>query len=646
MSVAREEELGSLSLLNKAPLVAGRPVTLRIVYRAGRRGIRCGGALAVFFWRGWTLGKATAYTDAPGVGLEVKTLGTNPYSGHLGHNPTVLIRVTGKALPPGKQIFLTVGDRGDLMSGFYILARAPEVIWADPYIAALVDSEGLSNYVLPEKSPRFAERTWKPLPSVLRVKMVPGPASSLRVVGDSTPKPGGFVRLRVVVLDEYENPVSNYRGKIRIECIGEPWFAPIEVKMESRDRGAKTVIIPAPPSGASRRVAAIDVENELIGRSNPICTGFLAGRERIFFGEIHYHSSLSDGQGTAEESYSWARNIAGLDFAALTDHEGGTDFEKNRAAVRRFYEPGRFVTLLGFEHSRSPSQRKGHRNVYYRDDGGRADPGGYPSGFVSEGKPGALLTPAHLWKFLKGKKALVVPHHTNTCAEIGEWAWDAYDTSSHNPRFERLLEICQCRGSFETPEPGRGVELTGFGASARELLDIGCRFGFIGGTDNHLGHPADYRDYMAGRDYHERRSAGLACVIAPQLTREAVWDALWARRCYATNGPRILLDFSLDGLPMGTERYVKRFPARRTLRYRVVGTEKLLAVELIRQGRIIASARPTKREAQGDFRDSEPLGKVTLTGGYHPGPTVYYYLRVRQADGGLAWSSPVWLTRA
>ena len=46
----------------------------------------------------------------------------------------------------------------------------------------------------------------------------------------------------------------------------------------------------------------------------------------------------------------------------------------------------------------------------------------------------------------------------------------------------------------------------------------------------------------------------VAVVIAPALTREAVFDALAERRTYATTGARIVLDFSVGGVPMGGRR--------------------------------------------------------------------------------------------
>ena len=64
----------------------------------------------------------------------------------------------------------------------------------------------------------------------------------------------------------------------------------------------------------------------------------------------------------------------------------------------------------------------------------------------------------------------------------------------------------------------------------------------------HAGRPGNSDWLRVCRGY----PGGLVAVYAPELTREAIWDALWHRRCYATTGKRIILEFSVDGEPMGS----------------------------------------------------------------------------------------------
>ena len=373
-------------------------------------------------------------------------------------------------------------------------------------------------------------------------------------------------------------------------------------------------MVKAGGGGGVSRVAAVFWEESLMGLSNPVSPGFF-GELEVFFGDIHSKTALSDGVGTPEESYAFARDVMGMEFCALADHEGGRDWDAHKRTVKGFYAPGEFVTLLAFEHS--SSSEFGHRNVYYRADDG-------PSGSPSH--------PDGLWELLQGQRAFVVPHHTNTHSEGGllPGAWKPYDPSTHNPDLERLVEVCQNRGSFEMDEPSREemVYFGGFGRSVRDLLGRGMVLGFVGGTDNHAGEPGSFRSPMAGLDWREHRLCALTGVLARELTRECIWDAMWERRTYATNGERILLRFSVNGCAAG-EELPSSGNEKRRVRAKVLGTRRLRAVELVKNGRVVASGSVSGLEGELGFEDGALLDRD------------YYYVRVKQEGRGMAWSSPV-----
>jgi hypothetical protein len=186
-------------------------------------------------------------------------------------------------------------------------------------------------------------------------------------------------------------------------------------------------------------------------------------------------------------------------------------------------------------------------------------------------------------------------------------------------------------------------------------LAMGHRLGFVGGTDSHYG--------LANQgSYHVNDGNGLACVMATELTRDAIWRALHDRRCYATTGDRILLDFrlrlgehgaegqavgQLDGHPMGSDIPVDLASVGpRVLTMRVAGTHQVETVEILRNNEVVFSVRPDAEDWDGEWADETPLASVALD------PTVpddhrfvFYYLRVCQRNRQLAWSSPIWLTQ-
>lgn len=165
------------------------------------------------------------------------------------------------------------------------------------------------------------------------------------------------------------------------------------------------------------------------------------------------------------------------------------------------------------------------------------------------------------------------------------------------------------------------------GVSVREILDKGSRFGFIAGSDNHHGAPA--LSAVPSRFTNLHYPGGLAAVYAPKLTREEIFKALKERRCYATTGESMIVEFYLNGAMMGTE--IKAGSARH-LEAKVIGTNRLRSVEIIKNGHIWAM-----HEAHGDAETLswEDKGREREVD--------YYYLRVIQADGAMAWSSPIYV---
>ncbi|KKL76913.1 hypothetical protein LCGC14_2040150, partial [marine sediment metagenome] len=126
-----------------------------------------------------------------------------------------------------------------------------------------------------------------------------------------------------------------------------------------------------------------------------------------------------------------------------------------------------------------------------------------------------------------------------------------------------------------------------------------------------------------------------ACVITGKLDRPSVFDALHDRRCYATTNARILLDFSVNGQPMGREIFVaKGEPIKLSLTANACAP--IERIEVISGSKVV---RTLPGSGSPDMAARLDLGAFAGTGRY-------YYLRLTQADGHRAWTSPVWLGRA
>ena len=136
---------------------------------------------------------------------------------------------------------------------------------------------------------------------------------------------------------------------------------------------------------------------------------------------------------------------------------------------------------------------------------------------------------------------------------------------------------------------------------------------------------------MAGVDFHDHVTGGLTAVIAPELTREAIIQALRERRCYATTGARMVLDFRVNGHGMGEE--ITTAAPDVAVTARVLGAAPLARLEVVCNGSAVLSQSATDRVATL----SETL---TLS----EEQTSYLYLRATQSDGHVAWSSPIWVS--
>ena len=537
---------------------------------------------------------------------------------HVGTH--VWVRVLGHDLERGDQVVLTYGD-----TGYHPQAAGRTCRVAGPVqFDAATDQRGTlaapySGYYLTSSPPIMTLR--------------PGPAAAIEAILPSDLEKGVPAELAVLAVDRFHNPVTGHTGPVKCydgeELIYEGSFEPWEC-------GVKTVPI-LPRRAGPLRVRVTDGERE--AWSNPgVAADRLEGPRR-FWGDLHGHTGIQWGRGSGRSYYEYAREVARVDFCALTDPDAGRYTNNNETAMnslscymtdaqwreiqsvnRQFYEPGRFVPILGYEyHNDAPNPEfGGDRNVYYEsyDEPIRrcVDPGSY--------------CPEELWQQLRERKvrALTVPHHTAKKVMLGSW-------ELHDGQFQRLVEIYSSWGSSE----GEGCERPIIGGSVYEkhsvqyALEKGFRLGFVTGSDSHAGTPG-YSHWVFPSDLESYRG-GLTCVLADRLDLESVFDALWNRRVYATTGERILLDVSLNGAGMGQEISLEENPVR-VLTVKVSGTGEIDRVEVISMGHTVCRHMGAGTELSFTFTDS----------GVPEHGWQYYYVRVHQKDKAMAWSSPIWVS--
>jgi hypothetical protein len=387
------------------------------------------------------------------------------------------------------------------------------------------------------------------------------------------------------------------------------------VPLAAADRGVATVDIGTAGEGTFRIRASTAAG--ISAESNPLVV--FANAARLRWGDLHGHSSFSDGTGLPEEYFAYARDVAGLDVIALTDHDHwGTlpldaqprMWAEIRDQVRRFHDPGRFVTLLGYEWT---SWIYGHRHVLYFDD----------DGAVLSSLDRRYEAPAQLWSALRGKRALTFAHHSAGGPIATDW------TIAPDPELEPLTEVVSVHGVSEAGDVPQRIYRAVPGNFVRDALNRGYVLGFVGSGDSHDGHP--------GLAHLGSPSGGVVAIFSEELTRDGILAALRQRHVYATNGPRIYLRVSLAGHPMGATISLAGssasapLPAEPQLMIHIDGTDELARVDVIRSGEVADSAAVDGRSAD----------LSAALSGLREGD--YVYVRVLQKDGGMAWSSPFFL---
>lgn len=356
----------------------------------------------------------------------------------------------------------------------------------------------------------------------------------------------------------------------------------------------------------------------------------------IYWGDIHTHSGETRsqyggcGMDSREDNYAYAKGPGGLDIYALTDHERQImphGMAEYFGLADKHNEAGQFVTLAAFEHTNA---LYGHRNVYFRSGNGivinaRRD-------WVEDyWNTETAIPPTELWAKLDehGEPAITVPHHP--AATSHPLTWDFY-----HPGYDRLAEVYSGWGSSEYyGDYPRGVADRYPSLYIRGALDRGYRLGLIASADGHDGHPGNAQSPLV-KHHHifHPLGSGWVAVLAERLEREAVFDALYARRCYGTTGVPIVVDLRINGAPMGSELPPLAAGQAPIMRLVVQGCNGLDHIRLIRNGRVVETVPCHGQWAyELDWRDTR----------YTPGEPTYYYVRVVQVDGESAWSSPVWV---
>jgi hypothetical protein len=633
------EHMGAMTLSPSGPFVAGSYAELILTYTAGTFGIDDTGMVKIS-WR-TTSDMSKPQFDRPaapnfttveasnGAKLEVwfDRLNIRPYAN------TLLIRVGRGYLRAGDTLAVRMGDRRQGSPGYRLQTNCE----ARVELRTSIDAFATYEFTELLEQPAFA--------------LVPGEAAHWKAIWPSLAVVGEPFRLAIVAEDAWGNPTAAAEQTLSLvpsrPISGLPQR--IAVKRGDGPRVLNNLVVDAPGDLELRLV----VEGQELARANPLRVTAAAPLRR-YWGDLHGQSGETIGMGTAESYFRYARDLAFID---IVGHQGN-DFqitdafwtELNRLTAA-FDAPGRFVCLPGYEWSGNTGMG-GDRNVFFRREG---RPIRRSSHILVEGQTSsrAVYTADELFRALDGEDAVVIAHVGGRYADI---------KSAHVGRIERSVEVHSTWGTFEW--------------LLHDAFDKGYRVGVVCHSDDHKGRPGATRPGASTFG----AIGGLTCYFMPELTRDALFEALRRRRHYGTTGTRLFLDlratfaqpvtsFSEDPqLAPGREFAVREASmgdiirpgsAPMRLAAEVIGTAPIERLDVLHGAEVVQTARPFAgsdlgrrvrvtwqgAEYRGRGRETMWQGKLTLTGNriarFAPVNFLNPERKVVEASPGtaLAWSS-------
>lgn len=488
----------------------------------------------------------------------------------------VLATVKKKPVKPGEKIRFILGAKGRKIA-------MPKCEISDHEFRISVNSDG---------DRKFQNIAASPVADIL-----PGNAASFAAFVPADIKKGDSFEMLIRAEDENYN--ADFRFNRTVNVYDE--HDQLMQRNVPLKEGLAKVQLLAPKTGPQRfRIRS----GQLSGRSNPCMVSDTLPEYRIYWGDIHGHTDVSDGlKKTIADYYRFGRDQAALDVCAVSDH-GHFDWPQTKTAAKNFYQPHKFVTILAQE-----GGTVDHINYYFKS---------HDEDHI-EGWPATLEgVMAQLNRQYDVKKRAVIagPHHFTYHRGSDDYPFGIWDEN-----ICRFAEIYSAHGTSEylgnpMPCPGADQEFKFMQAG----LARGRKFGVIACSDTHSSHP--------GRNRWGEFQGGLVAFLAKELTLDAVWDSFYNYHVYAAALDRVYIDFKINGRIMGTT--IKNSKDNEVA-YTVVGKTDKLDVHLIHNNQEVR-------------KDSASNGVVKVKTDFTAKSSKeFIYLRIVQENGERAWTTPIWI---
>jgi len=632
-------DAGRIKILSKE-LIADSPGELLLAYQAGKEGLKPGDELRIQLPGVW-------YNQAgcPRIDRIIKFQSKDPdKNGYFGVRsaPKGVVFSTRNIFKKDiygdsnrfVQVLVFSLNKGELQAGQEVVFCFRHLVKNHtPWLPRLLGS----GEVLAQLR-RAGQTFWI---SSEEIKMEAGSPAQILITLPSVIYPGEQVEAKIRLLDKNYNLVKNWKYYVKLSSSSGCEVEPMQVRADASGVARAEVLV----EGKSCQVQGF-YPGLKPAQSNYLLV-LQEGTYRVFWGDVHSHSQFShDGMGI--KPFEYARDASALDFYALTEHIRAIserEWEQIQKWVKEYNQPGKFITILAYENS--TLEPSGHHNVYF--EGEQA-----PHPITDNLK--------ETWEEVGKLNPIIIQHHLGIgwIMDLPGWAepliklfnrafgcqvnWGKY---AQVPR--PALEIYSGHGQSEYYNPqdplsyencdlileqgkNLGFCTTGYSQKgahyARDAWAEGLKLGVVAGSDDHRAQPG-------------KNPMGLTAVLAKNLTRQEIMEAIREHRTYATTGERIYLDFRVNGKIMGSDLKIPK-SSLPEIYLKILGTHPLKYVEALaydfasQSWREVKKINPDSNQIEQKFIDRNFSGKCL------------YYLRLEQKNRVAgrpvrAWSSPVWV---
>jgi hypothetical protein len=331
----------------------------------------------------------------------------------------------------------------------------------------------------------------------------------------------------------------------------------------------------------------------------------------LYFGQLNSHSSQSDGTGSLDSIYKNARDVAKLDFFAITDISdmfdraaGATLSDRDSSsewitgkAYAEYYTNANFVGIYGFE--MAWQNGNGHISTFNTE------------GFETAQEP-SFSGPQGLRNYYEALKRY--PASLSQFNHPGSKHGNFADFGYYDQDIDALISL------IEVGNGEGAVRSQAYYPSYDQYtraLDKGWHLAPTNNQDNR-------------KEPYGNANTARTVILARSLTQDELFSAIRNRRVYATEDQNLKIKYTLNGQVMGSILNAKPSAVNIKVELEESAGEKIGMVSVIaNNGKVLKSET---------VATSKHTLSLTLPPDYS-----YFYIRVDQFDKDIAVTAPIWI---